>query len=103
MPDQVNYQDLSTVQSGLQPKPRTIAASTTIAPTTFLTRISGTTAVATITPPMTGSHMIAIVAGTTNGILTTGNIVGVSTTAAATTTPTLLIFDPVTSTYIANS
>jgi hypothetical protein len=103
MPDQVDWQDLSTVQSGLQPKPRTIAASTTIAPTTFLTRISGTTAVSTITPPMTGSHMLAVVAGATNGIATTGNIVGASTNAASTTTPMLMVYDPVTATYIVNS
>jgi hypothetical protein len=81
MPD-LNFQDISTVQSGLQPKPVTITAAATIAPTTFLTFIAGTTAIATITPPVTGAHMLAIVATSTNwaGAVTTGNILVASVT-----------------------
>lgn len=95
----LNFQDLSTVQNSLQPKPRTIDAAETIAPTTFLTFLSGTTEVATITPPVTGTHMIAIVAGTTTAAFTTsGNIVGLTT--ASTTQPSVFIYDPISETYL---
>ena len=81
MPD-LNFQDFSTVQSGLQPKPVTVAAATAITPTTFLTIVTGTTAIATINPPVTGSHMLAIVASATNfsGFTTAGNIILASIT-----------------------
>lgn len=95
----LNFQDISTVQSKLQPTPKTLTAAATIAPTTFLTILSGTTAVATITPPVTGTHMIAIIAGTTTAAFTTsGNIVGLTT--ASTTQPSLFIYNPISSTYI---
>lgn len=100
MTDDLNFQQLSTVQNNLQPKPRTITAATTVAPTTFLTKLSGTTELATITPPVTGTHLIAIVFGTTTAALTTsGNIVGI-TTAPTTTGPCLFIYDPVQSKYL---
>lgn len=78
----LNFQDISTVASGLQPKPVTITAAATIAPTTFLTFITGTTAIVTITPPVTGAHLLAIVAQSTNwaGALTTGNVLVASIT-----------------------
>lgn len=99
MADDLNFQQISTVQDGKQPKPVTLTAAATIAPTTFLTRLSGTTAVATITPPVTGSHMLAIVAGTTTAAFTTsGNIVGITT--ADTTAPSLFIYDPITAKYM---
>lgn len=53
MPD-LNFQDFSTVQSGLQPKPATIASAAAIAPTTKLTFVTGTVTIATITPPVSG-------------------------------------------------
>mgnify|MGYP001577739947 CR=1 FL=1 len=94
----LNFQDISTVQSGLQPKPVTMAAAATIAPTTFLTILSTTTEVATITPPVTGCHMLAIQAGTTTAAFTTaGNIVGLTT--ASTTQPSLFIYNPLTGKY----
>lgn len=78
----LNHQDIATVQSSLQPTPKTVTAAATIAPTTFMTLIAGTTAVATITPPVTGSHLLAIIASNTNfgGFLTTGNILVASVT-----------------------
>ena len=77
-----DFQNLSTVQTSLQQKPVTITAATTVAPTTFMTFIAGTTAIATITPPVTGAHMLAIVATSTNwaGAVTTGNIIVASVT-----------------------
>lgn len=100
MADDLNFQNLSTVQNSNQPKPRTITAAQTIAPTTFLTKLSGTTVVATITPPVTGSHMIAVVAGTTTAAFTTtDNIVGI-TTAPTTTGPCLFVYDNVQAKYL---
>ena len=98
MADDLNFQQISTVQNNLQPTPVTLTASTTIAPTTFLTILTGTTVIATITPPVTGCHMLAIIAGTTTAAYTTsGNIVGATT--ASTTQPSLFIYNPVTGKY----
>jgi len=98
MPDR-DFQNLSTVQNKLQPTPVTLTAAATIAPSTFLTILSGTTEVATITPPVTGCHLLAITAGTTTAAFTTaGNIVGLTT--ASTTQPSLFIYNPVTGKYI---
>ncbi len=98
--DSLEFQNLSTVQSELQPKPVTIAAAATIAPKTFLTFISGTTAIATITPPVRGAHMLAFLFTTnqTGQFLTTGNIQQ-STTTATVNIPVFLVYDPSTNKY----
>ena len=77
----LNFQDLSTVQSNQQPKPVTLASAASIAPSTYLTMVSGTVAIATITPPVTGSVQLAFVFTTTTptAFTTTGNIAAVST------------------------
>lgn len=94
-----DFQNLSTVQSNLQPKPATIAAATTIAPTSFLTFVTGTTAVGTITPPVTGAHMLCLIFtdGSPGTTATTGNIA----TAVVPTQnlPSLFVYDPVTAKY----
>lgn len=90
------FQQLSTVQSGLQPTPPTIAAAATISPSTFLTFLTGTVQVATIVPPTSGLCMIVLIF--TNGapgvLLTTGNIK--TATAPAQNIPVLCIYDPIT-------
>lgn len=76
------HQNFSTVQSQLQPMPVTMAAATTIAPTTFITLLTGTTSIGTITPPVSGQHMLCLIqtdAATTNATVTTGNIAIAST------------------------
>ena len=95
MPD-IAFQDISTVQSNIQPKPVTLAASTTIAPSTFITFITGTTAVNVITPPVTGSHMLALIFTATNpgAFGTTGNIFNNGTTPATNSRVTFLVYDP---------
>lgn len=102
MPD-INFQDLSTVQSLLQQKPITVTAAASIAPATFLTLVAGTTAIATITPPIQGSHMLAIVASATNfsGFLTTGNVLVASVTNATIwdNKLNLFVFNPNTAKY----
>ena len=93
----LNFQDISTVLSKLQPLPVTITAAATIVPKTFLTILSGNTAVATITPPVTGTHMLAIMAGTTTGFTTGGNISGATTTVASRVY--LFVYNPIAATY----
>lgn len=80
--DSLNFQQLSTVQNKAMQTPQTFTAAATIAPQTFLSFITGTTAVATITPPITGVHMLALVSTTSNwaGVVTTGNVIVASVT-----------------------
>jgi len=91
MPD-LQFQQLSTVNDGAQPTPPTVTAAATISPSTFLTILTGNTAVATIVPPVAGAHMLAIVPGTTTGFTTGGNIVGGTATVA--NKLYLMIFNP---------
>lgn len=100
----LNFQNLVPTQSsGVVQQPLTIVAAATIAPQTFLTIISGTTAIATITPPIQGSHLLAIVASTTNfsGFLTTGNILVASLTNSTTWANklNLFVYNPITGKY----
>lgn len=96
MPD-LNFQDLSTVQSFNQPKPVTIVSATTVAPTTFLTYITATNAIATVTPPVTGSHMLVFWPLAAFTMTTAGNINQVLT--AVVNSPVLLFFDPALAKY----
>ena len=93
------FQQLSTVQNNLQPTSTRIAAAATIAPTTFITFVSGTTNVATITPPVTGNHQLVLIFtnASPGDILTTGNCIG--TTNPAQNIPVLLFYDTVAAKY----
>lgn len=93
----LNFQNFSTVQSNQQPKPNTITAAATIAPNTFITVLTGNTPVATITPPVTGQHMLCIVPGTTTGFTTGGNVSGGTTTVSG--RAYLFVYNPNTTTY----
>lgn len=95
--DDSDFQDLSTVQSKQQPTPVRMAAAATIAPTTFITVLAGNTAVATITPPVAGSHMLCIIPNTTTGFTTGGNVSGGTTTVSG--RAYLFVYDPVNATY----
>ena len=70
------HQNYNCVQSDKNPKPVTLASAATIAPLTRLTFITGTVAVATITPPVSGYHELVFIY--TNAapaaLVTTGNI-----------------------------
>lgn len=98
MPD-LNFQDLSTVQSRVQPNPVTIASAATVAPTTFLSFITGTTAIATVTPPVTGTHVLCFIFTTTTPVAftTTGNIKTVAT--PTTSIPMFLVYNPIDGKY----
>jgi len=75
MPD-LDFQNLSTVQSNQQPGPATIASAATIAPQSLHVIVTGTVAIGNITPPVTGQHMLFVTH--TNAApatyLTTGNV-----------------------------
>jgi hypothetical protein len=97
--DLVSY-DFALPQSLLQPMPTTVASATTIAPTTMITLVSGSTAIATVTPPQSGAHMLIFVSTGTWAMTAAGNI----TTAVAATTvgmPVLLFYNPATAKYYA--
>jgi hypothetical protein len=81
-----------------QVAPVTMASAATIAPTTFLTVLTGNTAVATITPPVPGGHMIAIVFAGTAGVVATGNIA--IAVASVVGQAMLLIYNTVTGKYV---
>ena len=95
------FQDLSTVQSGAQQKPPTIASAATIVPTTRLSLISGTTAIATITPPVSGYHELVLIFTTTTptAFTTSGNMKAVSTPTQ--NAPVLLFYNPSEAKYYA--
>lgn len=93
------FQNFSTVQSFQQPQPVTIASAATVAPTGFLTFLTGTTQLATITPPVTGTHMLALcfTNASPGAFLTTGNIHDAYTPVQ--NRPVFVVFDPVTAKY----
>jgi hypothetical protein len=78
--------------------PGTLASAATIAPTTFLTVLTGNTGVATITPPVLHTHMLALVFAGTAGVLATGNIL--TATASVVGQAMLLIYNSSTGKYI---
>lgn len=96
----LNFQNLSTVQDQLQPMPVTLASATTIAPATFLTFVSGTTDIKTITPPVTGTHLLTMVFtdSSPGDVLTTGNIL-IGTTTVAQNSIVLFVYDPTQAKY----
>jgi len=104
----LDHQQLNTVQSPLMPQPVTIASATTVAPTTFSTIISGTTDIATITPFVTGSHLLLFTFNNANpaDLVETGNITIGGAAANVTMSPAegesvLLFYDPITARYTA--
>ena len=93
-----DFQALSTVQSALSPKPVTLASANTIAPTTFLTVLTGNTLIKTITPPLPNSvHMLALLFAGTAGWDATGNITLLA--ASVVSEVTLFVYNPLTAKY----
>lgn len=91
--------NLGTPQSEQQPYPPTIASATTIAPTSFITLVTGTTAVGTITPPIAGQHQLVLVFtdGSPGAFVTTGNLS--NTLAPTSKVPVLAFYNPNSATY----
>jgi len=79
--------------------PVTVASAAIIAPTTFLTVLTGNVAIVTITPPVQHGHMLAIqFAGTAGVTGATGNIL--TTTASVAGQVMLLVYNPNTQKYV---
>lgn len=95
----LNFQDLSTVQNKSQPSPNTVASTTTIAPTTLHTFVTGTIVVATITPPVTGQHLLFLTFtdAAPGTIATTGNILNAVTPTQ--NVPCGFLYDPAQAKY----
>lgn len=76
MPSDLLIQNLAPNQSDKQPLPVTMAAAATIAPVNRLTFITGTTQIATITPPTTGycEVVLCFTNGAPGAFLTSDNI-----------------------------
>lgn len=92
------FQNFSTVQTKDQQQPITIASANTIAPVGFLTILTGNTVVKTITPPLTGLHVLAIQFAGVAGVDNTGNVL--TTTASVAGQIMLLCFNPLTQKYV---
>ena len=99
MADDLNFQKLNTVQSGVMPNPVTLTGALTIAPTTRLSFVTGTFGTSTITPPVTGYHELVLVFtdATPVTFVTTGNIK--SAYLPITNRPIALHYDPATAKY----
>ena|ERR1700681_554755 len=91
----LTFQNFSSIQSGAQPTPPTIASAATIAPTHKLTFVTGTVQLATITPPVTGFCELALVFtnASPGAFVTTGNIK--TAIQPIQNLPVFLFYDPI--------
>lgn len=94
----VDWQQLLPVQGPTSPKPVTIASANVIAPTTFLTVLTGNVVIKTITPPVDHGHMLAIQFAGIAGVDATGNILTLK--ASVVGEVMLLVYNPNTAKYV---
>jgi hypothetical protein len=80
------------------PYPVTLASANTIAPTTFLTILTGNVVIKTITPPVAHAHMLALQFAGIAGVDATGNIKTLK--ASVVGEVMLLVYDPVAAKYV---
>ena len=93
------WQNLSTVQSPLAQKPNTIVAAATIAPNTFLTVVSGTTQLVTITPPYSDRvHMLCFLFPDAMGAFATSGNIAVAADPGV-NIPVFMVYNPLTAKY----
>lgn len=92
------FQQLSSVQNAAQPTPQTIASAATIAPTTFITFVSGAAAVVNITPPIDGQHMLILIPTGAWTTTAAGNI-DKALAANVANVPVLAFYNPITKKY----
>ena len=95
----LNFQQLSTVQNSSQPQPVTLDSAATIAPLTFVTFITGTVQIATITPPVTGAHLLITIHtdASPTDYLTNGNIL--NAVDPAQNLMNFFVYDPIQAKY----
>ncbi len=97
--DVVDWQNnLSPIQSNLQPGPRTLATAATITPDTYFTILTGNTQITRINPPVPYQHVLAFQFAGTQGVGTGGNIL--TAKAGVNGEVMLLIYNPFTAKYI---
>lgn len=97
MPD-LNFQDFSSVQNSGQIGVRTIASAATVAPTTLVTIITGTTQLVTITPPVSGAHVLYLIFPDAMGVFaTSGNII--NAVDPGVNLPVTMVYNPYTGKY----
>lgn len=94
----LSFQQLSTVQNKSMLQPPTLASAATIAPTTFVTFVSGAAAIVNITPPIDGAHMLVLIPTGAWTTTAAGNIVS-ALTAQVANVPVLAFFNPITGKY----
>jgi|SRR5215471_1203698 len=92
---QSDWQQLAPSAPGA---PVTMASAATIAPTTWLTILTGNTAVATITPPVPFGHTLALQFAGTAGVVATGNIL--TAVASVAGVAMLFTYNPATQKYV---
>ncbi len=97
--DELNRYNVAEPQNTLNPKPVTIAAAATVAPTGKLTFLTGTTQVATITAPIGGMHVLwlCFTDASPGALLTTGNIKTAYTPIQ--NRPFAMVYDPSSAKY----
>jgi hypothetical protein len=91
------FQNLSTAQSDKNLQPTTIASAAAISPVHKFTRLTGTTPVTTIVPPVSGYCELTFVwtTGTANGFTSSAAVNGIAVTyTTITDRPIDLCFDP---------
>lgn len=93
-----DWAQISPYQGPTSPKPVTVASAATIVPTTFLTVLTGNTAVVNITPPVTFGHMLAVQFAGTAGVTAAGNIATAKASVAGEII--LFVFNPITQKYV---
>lgn len=86
------------LQTQAAQRPQTVASAATIAPTSFLTIMTGNVAVVNITPPMTTLHVIAIQFAGAAGVTAAGNILTAKASIAGMVI--LFIYNPSTAKYV---
>lgn len=96
---ELNRYNIGQPQSEQNNNPNTIASAATVAPVHAMTFITGTTQVATITPPMPGYHELTLVFtdNVPGALLTSGNIKTAYT--PITNRPFKVFYDPNTAKY----
>lgn len=90
--------DWAQVNPANNTAPVTLASAATVAPTTFLTVLTGNVALATITPPVPHAHMLAFQFAGTGGVAATGNIA--TAKASVVGEVMLLVYNPNIAKYI---
>ncbi len=93
-----DWAQLATVNGPSSPKPVTVASANVIAPSTFLTILTGNVVVKTITPPVPFGHMLAIQFAGVAGVDATGNILTLK--ASVVGEIMLLVYNPLTAKYV---